>query len=61
MLYLRCGKYYKCDYKYCNKILTLSGYSKYNKCNGCKCVYYCNKLCQKRDWKLKHGEESISC
>ena len=24
------------------------------KCTRCKSVYYCNKVCQKRDWKERH-------
>ena len=24
------------------------------KCTRCKSVYYCDKVCQKRDWKERH-------
>ena len=27
------------------------------KCNKCKCVFYCNKKCQKMDWKHRHSKE----
>ena len=29
------------------------------KCTKCKSVYYCNKICQGNDWKLKHKKECV--
>lgn len=38
-----------CCFKYANKL---------QRCGGCKTVFYCNKNCQKIDWKTAH---SIEC
>ena len=37
----------KCNWRKCGKRSI-----KLRRCKKCKCVYYCSKLCQKRDWKM---------
>ena len=37
----------KCNWVSCNKKET-----KLNRCKRCKSVYYCSKLCQKKDWSM---------
>ena len=43
LLCIKLNKQHICDYNKCNKVL-----STLNTCNGCKCVYYCGKKCQKK-------------
>ena len=54
LLCIKLEKHHKCDWYQCSKILT-----SLNACSGCKCVYYCSKKCQKRDWK-QHKMKCIS-
>ena len=51
---IRLQKQHKCDYDRCNKVLKTL-----NTCSGCRCVFYCSKICQKRDWK-QHKVKCIS-
>ena len=54
ILCIKLNKQHRCSFKTCGKVLkTLHA------CSGCKCVFYCSKLCQKRDWK-KHKIQCIS-
>lgn len=43
--------------KFCN--YCKQNNKKLKKCKGCAKVYYCSKLCQKKDWK--QGEHSLCC
>ena len=52
LLCIKLDRHHKCDWYQCNKILT-----KLSACSGCKCVFYCGKKCQKRDWK----QHKIKC
>ena len=52
ILCIKLNKQHKCDYNNCNKILKTL-----NACKGCRCVYYCSKKCQKKDWK----QHKINC
>ena len=42
-----------CAYGKCNKSLNL----KRRKCKGCAFALYCDRQCQRRDWKAKHKTE----
>ena len=46
-----------CDYNQCGNENTLT--SKKLICANCKCAWYCNKKCQKKDWTVKHKNECI--
>ena len=48
-----------CDYNQCNNENTLLLTSKKLICANCKCAWYCNKKCQKKDWIVKHKNECI--
>ena len=38
-------------YKFCTYCGERSKFGDIPKCSGCKMTYYCNKVCQQRDWK----------
>lgn len=41
--------------KFCNGCGSF--HSKLKKCNGCKQVYYCGRICQKWDWSRRHSRQ----
>ena len=51
-----------CGYTFCKRYTRMSIHQdagehqpvKMKICKGCKLIYYCNKSCQKRDWKHRH-------
>ena len=55
LLVMKLNKQHICDCNECNKVL-----STLNTCKGCRCVYYCSKKCQKKDWKANHRNTCVS-
>lgn len=56
------GKIKQCGYLLCNTRSKPTSRSKkqMRTCKGCKCMFYCSKQCQKKDWKLDHRKRCIS-
>ena len=50
------NKHHRCYLSECDKVLSQE---KLLICGGCKSAHYCSKLCQKKDWKLKHKQECV--
>ena len=46
-----------CDEKEGEGAGTIGGHPKFHICSSCRCVAYCSKLCQSRDWKVRHKKE----
>ena len=47
-----------CDYNQC-KCNNSKIKGKKLICSNCKCAWYCSKMCQKKDWIVKHKDECI--
>ena len=67
-LYRQYGRYPKCGYSNCNRIIknkdtkTVNNNNKINiknTCKGCKVMMYCNRKCQKLDWESSHRDECV--
>ena len=52
-------KQHHCSYSNCDKILPEKACER-RVCKGCKSANYCNKLCQKLDWRVKHRRECMA-
>ena len=59
VLFKKMKKHHRCNNSSCCKILAKKASGR-RVCKACKSANYCNKLCQKRDWRVKHRYECIA-
>ena len=63
ILYFECGKNPTCGYKPCGNTIVRASKNgpvkEKHTCKGCNVMMYCNRKCQKLDWKIRHKKQCI--